>query len=698
MVGTETDNLPDGFTEVGYKVYERSYQREKPDGTRETWAETVDRVVSGNIGLSPIPVPKHEVEDLVEHILSHKIVPAGRQLYMSGVPGRQFLFNCHVSGWGEYLADHFTFTFMRLMEGGGVGANYSHKHVGNYTADNLVRVWITCDEGHPDYVELEPYISKDLPFGARRWKLEDSREGWAFALERAIAASKRIFPCSWVDKDPNGDVVHLVFDLSDIRCKGSEIKSFGGTAAGPAPLAKLLKQTEELMNAMWLDGVQACYLMQLDHAISECVIAGNVRRSARMSIMHWDDPDIDWFIQCKSKSADHWSTNISVEIDNEFIELINIDRDFDAPIDYAVDPGFMAKLHRAHNVYDSMCEGMLKNGEPGFWNSSLANVGENGKVIATNPCGEIGLEPWENCNLGHVNLAKFVLPTGEIDEDGLAKAHYLTTRFLMRATYGDVTDDAQREIVDRNRRIGVGHLGYHNFVTSAGIEYSESHRSERLRNLLSYLKDVVETTSLRYAKELRIPAPIKVTAVAPTGTISKMSGVASGIQPIIAKHFILRIRYSSIDPEQVKALEEFKAKGYNVVKDLYSANTMVVEIPSYDPILDTALDQSLVESAGEISLDDMLSVQAMYQRYYADNSVSYTINIDEGSVSADQLGTVLMKYLDVLKGTTIMVNSSRPQAPYEEISREDYLELIEFLDVTQDTVDLGCSNGACPVR
>ncbi|TMZ45693.1 ribonucleoside-triphosphate reductase, adenosylcobalamin-dependent, partial [Klebsiella pneumoniae] len=125
-----TENpIPWGPT--GELVYERTYSRPKPDGTRETWPETVRRVVDGNLALAG-KHERNERDELVSLMEEFKILPAGRHLWASGVPGRQYLFNCHVSGWGEDITEHFEFTFLRLMEGGGVGANYSNRFLNQY--------------------------------------------------------------------------------------------------------------------------------------------------------------------------------------------------------------------------------------------------------------------------------------------------------------------------------------------------------------------------------------------------------------------------------------------------------------------------------------------------------------------------------------------------------------------------------------
>ena len=104
---------------IGKDVYERTYSRIKADGTNETWPETVERVVDGNLSLVDKKFWKrNERQQLIDLFLDFKALPAGRHLWVSGVKGRQFLFNCHVAGWRQNLSDHYAFTFNELMKGG----------------------------------------------------------------------------------------------------------------------------------------------------------------------------------------------------------------------------------------------------------------------------------------------------------------------------------------------------------------------------------------------------------------------------------------------------------------------------------------------------------------------------------------------------------------------------------------------------
>lgn len=667
---------------TGQLVYERTYSRLKPNGDQETWPETVRRVVDGNLALAGKHEPG-EREDLIEFIENFKILPAGRHLWASGVPGRQFLFNCHVSGWGEDITEHFEFTFLRLMEGGGVGSNYSSRFLNQYPLiESDYTVHIVCDPGHPDYQKLKAagVISSDYDSGWQgAFEVEDSREGWAAALTDLLSTYYR-----------HAKNKNRVFDVSRVRAEGSRLKTFGGRASGPLPLALMLHEVANVMNDHVGERLSGLGAMEIDHAIAKCVVSGGNRRSARMAIMHWDDPQIWEFLECKRDSGQHWTTNISVEVDSEFWSYVKQD---------AADE----RQAKAHRVLAAIAEGMLSNGEPGIWDSSLSNENEPNEVIATNPCGEIALEAWENCNLGHVNLSKFV-DDGEVDFAGLAKAHKLITRFLIRATYGDVNDSKQAEKLSRNRRIGVGHLGFASMLAKMGIRYSDAPDHQGIRNLLDEMAEEVDYWAGRYAHELRIPVPVKRRTVAPTGTIAKLSGDSEGIHPVFAKYFIRRVRFSTLDPEQRERCLEMMNQGYRVEEDLYAENTLVVNIPTTDILLGEVADRYgedeaewLVQSAADLTLRDMLRVQQMYQKHWADNAVSFTANINPDRYSTEELVQIITEFGGSLKGTTIFPERSRPQSPYERITREEFEGMTGPVSVA-DSVGEDCANGACPVR
>ncbi|QDP44331.1 ribonucleotide reductase [Mycobacterium phage Heathen] len=676
----------------GELVYNRTYSRTKPDGSRETWPETVQRVVDGNLALVDERYQLDgERDDLIRLITEFKMIPAGRHLWASGVKNAQHLFNCWVSGWTEKPSDHFEFTFMRLMEGGGVGANYSNRFLADYPEVNhALKVHIVCDPDHPDYQSMKDagVLSDEYDADwAGAFVIEDSREGWAAALVDLIDTFYATI------------VLHKnrVYDVSRVRPAGAKLKTFGGTASGPLPLAVMLDNTANVLSAAKGRRITGLDAMEIDHAIAQCVVAGGVRRSARMAMMHWKDRQAEDFIRLKSDTGSHWTTNISVEVDEEFWQAL---RDAEkSPEESGHQTCYCASAQR---ILKAVTEGMVANGEPGFWDSSLSNKGEPNEVICTNPCGEITLEAWEPCNLGHINLAAFVKDNGKVDYIDLIRAHRLMTRFLIRATFSPVADPKSREVLDRNRRIGVGHLGVASFLAMTGRKYSQAPTDKQFRKTLRELASEVDEAAAKFAHELRIPVPVKKRTVAPTGTIAKMPGVSEGIHPIFAKYFNRRIRFSELDNDQFLTCSQYAADGYHVERDMYAANTWVVTIPTKDSLVQEVVDrygrdaESIVESAADLTLNQLLAFQALYQMLWADNAVSFTANVDPGTYTAADVQQQLRTFGGLLKGATIFPESSMPQAPYERITKQEYEAATA--QAVADSVDEECASGACPIR
>ncbi|MGW3738270.1 hypothetical protein [Streptomyces sp. NPDC005148] len=275
------------------------------------------------------------------------------------------------------LSRHFEFTFMRLMEGDGVGGNYSSKYLQPFGAPRReLDVHVVCDPMHQDYEEMKAMGLLSAEYDsdwAGAFEVEDSREGWADALVDLIDTFMS-----------DGEVKHRarVYDVSRVRCNGPRLKTCGGTASGHGPFARMHYEVGRILShsaaevGEWAvePHITPTEAMEINHAISECVVSGGVRRSARMAIVKWDDPFIHDFLNCKADGSKHWTTNISVEIDERFIQALN-----------GVTDGQHAEAVAVHNL---AVGAMLLNGEPGYWNSTYSNEGEVNEVIATNPCAE----------------------------------------------------------------------------------------------------------------------------------------------------------------------------------------------------------------------------------------------------------------------------------------------------------------------
>lgn len=687
----------------GRIVYERTYSRPlfTEDGerqrwtmgdtegrTHEVWAETCRRVVLGNTELAPHTLLADEAVDLFLAMFSFAIVPAGRHLWVDGT-GFAWSRNCFSAPMGERTSGHFRFLGARLFEGGGVGANYSHDMLADTTPiRSTVKVLITADERHKDILDImaeangnwiRPSDIDSATSAAASESdsveyvmVEDSREGWVDAWGYLIDESCK------ADNDKT-----IIFDVTDVRPFGATLKTYGGTASGPAPLVHSLVEFEKTLNGAVGRRLLPMEAMDMDHEIAASVVAGGTRRSARLATQYWGDEDIFDFISCKADMSKHWSTNISVEIDDEFETAIN-------------DESHPQHRH-ATAVLRAVAEGMAKNGEPGFINSSRLSEGERVRIRTTNPCGEIALETegseyGEACNIGSVNLDRV-----GTDHDLGLRLFGLLSRFLYRSTLMPYPDAGASHIENRNRRIGAGFMGLQEFGLHHGVRMTDMPDSDVLTAKLYAYRKEVRRAADQLADQLGTPRSIKVTTVAPNGSISKLPGAAPGIHPVLARYAEQRIRFGSVDPK----LAEMQAKGYPIEPCVYAANTMVVTIPTRDFIMDKGFDEELVQQADEVSLDDFLSVQKWVSRVYTGgedgNAVSATASIPADS-SVDDLMSVLRDHIFDLKGTTVFPNATRAQQPVTPITKAEYEELVEFCDAMSASFVDDCSTGACPVR
>ena len=809
---------------LGEDLYKRTYSRKKADGSNENWAETVERVVEGNCDfVDKRFIENGEKKKLKELIYALKQLPAGRHLWSTGAEGRQYTSNCFVSGWGKEFYEHFCYAFLRLMEGGGVGTNYSSKYIKKYPkVSSSADVHVACNSEHHNYDEIKDLLSSEY---SADWlgsiEVEDSREGWANALKSVIVAHF------------NGEKELIVFDITKIRPSGSRLKGSGGTASGPKPLIEMLIGVNKILNEKIGSKPDPMTCLAIDHELAKCVVAGNIRRSARMSLMHWKDEFIEEFINIKGSDAEHWTTNISVGVDTSFWRAVR------------------NKDKQACKILDMIVDGIHKGGEPGIINMSkhqdgeieqffctnpclspdtmvavadgrcavsikeLADMGEdvpvycrddNGNIVVRtmrNPrltrknanvckisfddnesicctldhkfvlitgdkkeaknlcqgnlvdaaivtnnlivekgvcpvvkidrkpktedvyngtvddfhnfyaihhsskgdksspqkkytcvvnCGEISGREYTACVLGHINLDQY----GFEDEKELLESFRLMTRFLLRATYSDFPDPKTQKNVEEDRRIGVGFTGFHNWLIRNGIRFTEFARHKQAKEILKKAYEVVRETARDYAFQLRIPEPIKVTAIAPTGTVSKLAGISEGMQSCLFKYFIRRVCYSTTDPEQNKIIKQAEKNGLHVEDSVYTPKTKVVSYICKDRSIDIAGDESLVESAADININEYFELQSILQEIYADNAISVTVNFNKEELTKNKIKKVITKWGPVLKGTTLMpMESSRKQMPYEEITKEEY-DKAPFKGVSSFSGN--CNGGVCEFR
>lgn len=650
----------------GKAVYERTYSRVDENGTEEEWADTVLRVVDGNLAyVDPEYILPGEREYLLESIYNFKTIPAGRHLWSTGAPGVNATANCFVAPWGNKLSDHFCWLFDHLMTGSGVGANYSQVLINENSPDHpstQISLYIQCDSTHPNHDEVNPDLPVGAPFVADEvYKVEDSRQGWVKALKIIIDRSTR----------PHIQGRRIVLDVSSVRGRGEPIRGFGGVASGPGPLVDLLRSVCNILNnTTRLTPIEA---MEIDHEIARCVVAGNVRRSARMACLNWDDPYIEEFLVCKEQNeqggASHWTANISVAVDAEFINNMN------------------NTDHPASLIHQKVTEGMVFNGEPGYLNLDLANKDQTGqRVWATNPCGEQFLEQGSACTLAHVNLAAMI-------GDSLKNkklAFIAMSRFALRSLNREYLDEIEEFATKEYRRIGVGFFGLQEYAASHGVPYSKIPNSMGIEVEMKAFYEAVRTHADNYSDLLGWNRPKAVTTVAPTGTIATMAGKSTGCEPILFPYYNRLVRFANND----SSLQDHIENGLYTEPCISSAETTIVYFPTKDSILDT-IEEELIEASGDIDIETHLRIQAFLQECFVDNAISKTIGIDVNT-DPQELAKSISKWLPSVKGLTVFPEASHAQAPFQAMSKADY-ELSSFVE-EGGYVERDCGPLGCPIK
>lgn len=666
------------FGPIGQTVYSRTYSRPLPHLDRkEVWAETVRRVVLGNLGFAPARIAlDNEAIELFALIYTLHTSPAGRHLWVTGT-GSTAVRNCFLAGYEARPSVHAHWLGMQLFLGGGVGGNYSDDLTA-ITEPILgsVSVRIGCAPSHQDFAVIQAAAGCLLATSPAADEIilsvPDSREGWCDTWAQIIDTPTR-----------EGDFKFFI-DVSEVRPYGAPLTS-GGQASGPAPLVEAIIAIAGVVASAQGRRLSGMDYMDIDHAIASSVVAGGTRRSARMSLKHWADQEIFVFINCKADSSKHWSTNISVEVDNNFAVALDEENH---------------PLHsHANAVLSAVAEGMARDGEPGFVDTEAHSVGEPIRIRGVNPCAEVSLNFWESCNIGSVNLDAF-----GTDFDGASRAFELMARFLYRATMKPHADERSAAIEAVNRRIGLGVLGFQGWCAAYGVKLTGFADNSKLRSMLTKFRIITRRAADAIADSLGTPYSVKVMAIAPTGSISQLSGSTAGIHPVSAKHFIRRVRYSDNDP-QLPILEQ---QGFVIVKDIYAANTMVVEFPVRDSILDR-FPEHLIEDSSEVSFDQFMAmVKAVQDTLLAGtdgNAISATAQIPAG-MDPLELEMAMRKHIGSgLKGMTVFPEISRPLAPIQPLTKEQYEAVLREVDESArfylaagDSNDGQCSTGACPVR
>jgi len=465
--------------------------------------------------------------------------------------------------------------------------------------------------------------------GTFNFVLEDSREGWVDSLRLILEAfflGKQI----------------PIFDFSKIRPAGAPIRGFGGIASGPKPLKDMLKDIQKILEARIGQVITSLDILDVMNYIGKCVVAGNVRRSAEIAL---GDPTDYEFVTCKQDEealySHRWASNNSVFAMK------------------GLDYSFLAKQ-------------IAVNGEPGiFWLENARAYSRMGdppdykdkKAAGINPCGEQTLESFELCCL----VESFPSRHSSYEEfqDTLKYAYLYSKSVTLVNTHWKETN----AVMLKNRRMGISQTG----IIEAFVKHGRRTILEWSDKAYKYLKDLDE----KYSNWLCIPKSIKITTVKPSGTVSLLAGVPPGIHYPHSEYYIRRIRLS----KNSDLIEPITSAGYKIEVDSYSPNTVVAEFPIHEKFFE--------RSKTDVSIWEQAENAAAYQKTWSDNQVSITITFKPEE--ADQIKHVLECYEDKLKSVSFLPIKEHgyKQAPYEEITKEQYEEMTSnlkplLLDETQD--------------
>ena len=451
------------------------------------------------------------------------------------------------------------------------------------------------------------------------------------------------------------------FSLSEIRPTGTPIATTHGKACGPIAVLKLLS------------------------SVSTLVTQGGKRDGANMAVMDVHHPNILDFIECKTIEGQIHNFNISVGASDEFMEAVKNGTEYSLyvksdPADENSEKVVAGKLD-AREVFAKIVHGAWLNGEPGMIfldevnrNSPVKHVG---MITATNPCGEQPLLPNESCNLGSIDVAKFVKDSDgkvEIDWTKLSKTIRLTTRFLDNVIDGNKY--AIPEIEEMNlgtRKLGLGVMGFADLLVKLGISYDSDEGVEIGRKIMAFFKEESDNESRDLAiergpfpkwtgsdMEKRGEEPLRNACrltVAPTGTISMIAGASSGIEPI----FSLAYRKHNILEGETLFYVDKNFENICRYENIYSEDLM--EYLSDGGSLQDRLDvpdnvKNLFHTAADISPTYHVLMQSAFQES-TDAGISKTINFPNEATIEDVENAYMLAWETKCKGITVYRSGSR---------------------------------------
>lgn len=613
---------------MGEITFLRSYSRLKEDGSKETWADTCQRVIEGMFTIQrehcrrnrlPWDYKKAQrsAQDAYDRMFNFKWLPPGRGVANMGAAfvldewDATPLQNCAFVSTEVDFSEAMHFLMLASMNGVGVGfdVNGAGRHQVRQRQEDLIT-----------------------------FVIPDTREGWAEALKKLI------------DSYLNGEA-RLDFDFSLIRPAGAPIARFGGTASGPDSLRELLEDIDRLLHARVGEALTVTDIADIGNKVGCCVVSGSSRRSAELLL----GPQSEEYMDLK---------NYGQTVDGEFVP---------GPAAERGAWGWMSNNSVFAEVgqdYKEVAQRTLINGEPGYvWMDTTRGFGRmkdrrddrDFRAAGYNPCAEQPLESWEMCTLVETYPTR-----AESVKDYLRtlKVAYL---YAKTVTLIPTVFERTNAVMMRNRRIGLSQTGISTYVEQHGISKWREICDEGYKEI-QRLDDV-------YSDWLCVRNSIRTTTVKPSGTVSILTGDSPGVHWNPASGYYIR----RITMAAGELLDNLRDSGYPVEPSAYSKGQWVVSFPVKSPFL---------RSEKDVTIWEKVALAAEAQHWWSDNSVSVTVSYDK-ETEGRHIPAILSLYEGRLKTLSFlpMGKDTYKQMPYEEISEEVYLKLCaELFPLDRDAV------------
>jgi ribonucleoside-triphosphate reductase (thioredoxin) len=633
------------------------------DNRRENWGETVERYMTNVVGKATYgKVVGAEYEDLFysleNAILNLELMPSMRALMTAGPAldrDNTAAYNCSYLPVDDIKA--FDEAMFILLCGTGVGFSVERQ-----------------------YVNQLPEVPANLAKWKTLIKVEDSKEGWALALRELIALLYQGVIPEW--------------DVSEVRPAGAKLKTFGGRASGPAPLVDLFNFVIGVFKGAAGRKLNSIECHDIMCKIGEVVVVGGVRRSAMISLSNLSDDRMR-----HAKSGNWWENNGQRALANNSVA-------------YTEKPDMESFMREWLSLVES------KSGERGIFSrtASVKQAAKNGRrdsnhEFGTNPCSEIILRPYQFCNLTEV-----VVRATDTLKDLERKVKLATILGTIQSTYTHFPylRDIWKKNTEEERLLGVSLTGIMDHkILSGSADYDEFccdwMKSEYeidvgegyIEWVLEHLKNVAITTNADWANRLGIPVSAAITCVKPSGTVSQLVDSASGIHARHSAYYIRTVRGDNKDP-----LTQF-------MKDCGVPSEPCVMKPDQT----TVFSFPMKSPEGAITRNDMTALEQLelwliYQRHWCEHKPSITVTVRDHEWM--EVGAWVYKHFDEVSGVSFLPHSDHTyqQAPYQEVSKREYEDLLALMpkkidwsdlrfyekeDMSKGTSTFACSGGSCEI-